>query len=500
MDAGMVDDSQKLLDDLQQYVFCEFPAKIAEQGKENALQSYLAAIKALGFINSFFGKIKCSSTKEEVKDYLKETIGLPLGLRNLLATGCWDVVKGWGIGHIVYSTFYVTDSKGEDDFGPVYKVIHLGWNKPMIAKIGSKLSREQFTQKAELWIGLGLHPHVSTALFVRVINNQPCIFVENYEGSNLLQLISPNSAFYLLPNVNQLVYQLFISIAWAIEYAHSKNTLHLNMKPENIICEQQNTTADPSQQDQKHVDRSNVQFKFKVAEFGSLPIVQQPQLHQQQRSRSNSIVDGTTDPANISSGRYEDVQTIKFHNFGYMSPECYRSVTAEPPTATRSPLSLGIPNLINIKEIVTSTRSGTTSPPVRSSGADISSASDVYSLGIIFLDVIRGQIQSPIQREEYCSHYSVNSTGAVQALIDEAFNLSPLPRMVLLPLKNLLQLCLSCDPARRPTAEALGEQLVRIYAQVFRQPYPRMKPRTARSTVGNLNNQALSAHELGRSP
>ena len=416
-----------MLGHLQQFLFHEFPARIADQGKEYALPTYLNAVKSEGFLQDFVVRIKNAESKKDLRDYLKDRLGLPLGLRNALVNGSWDVVRGWRIGHIIDSNFKVIGSYGEGSFGTVHKVLHVGWNKPLAVKVGAKIPLKDFIKEAELWIGLGVHPNIVTALFVRVIQRDPCIFIEAIEGGNLADLILQN--FYHHKQIGPTVYHFMISIGWALEHAHNSNIAHLDLKPENIMVES-NPTLD------------FVAYDFKVTDFGAARLITNLSPEDTENSVTTRVVGDT---------------------LVYMSPE----------------------QRIHLRSNAKNTFSHKLSFP-----------SDVFSMALVFLDVIRGNILDNVRKAEWIRHRDAGLQSATNNLIEEAIRQSPLPQAIIVPLKPLLQSCLEMDPSHRPTMDVLAYKLTRLYEVIFHSPYPLKKPKAARNTLGYLNNRALSEHEL----
>lgn len=75
------------------------------------------------------------------------------------------------------------------------------------------------------------HPHILQSRFCGIEKDTPFIFREIVDGFTLVQCIDPDS-----PQDELGCLKVLLSLCQAMEYAESKNTLHGDISPENILC------------------------------------------------------------------------------------------------------------------------------------------------------------------------------------------------------------------------------------------------------------------------
>lgn len=141
----------------------------------------------------------------------------------------------WTPGQLVDGLLEVREVLGEGGFGTVHRVYHRDWGldlavkAPRADRVANRRALEGFVQEANTWVGLGLHPHIVTCCFVRVMG-VPRIFVEFMAGGSLADWIAQGRPADL-PGVLDAAVQ----IAWAMDYAHSKGLVHRDLKPANCL-------------------------------------------------------------------------------------------------------------------------------------------------------------------------------------------------------------------------------------------------------------------------
>lgn len=143
---------------------------------------------------------------------------------------------GWRVGESVEGRYKVESVLGEGGFGSVHMVRDLGWKMNLAVKspredlVSSKASMERFVREANTWVGLGLHPHVVTCYFVRVIGGLPSIFVEYMEGGSLADWMRQGRVKGLKDCLDAA-----IQVCWAMEHAHRRGLVHRDLKPDNCM-------------------------------------------------------------------------------------------------------------------------------------------------------------------------------------------------------------------------------------------------------------------------
>jgi len=176
------------------------------------------------------------------------------------------VPADWKPGDVILDLYEVKpfDAAGRVDheqggFGRVHRVHHRGWNVDLAVKsprpglFASSRDQQKFLAECETWINLGLHPHIVSCHYVRVLGGIPRVFAEFVEGGNLKEWIDdgrlltsaavrengtgtdrPDRSQSHFPDL-KLVLDTAIQIAWAMAFAHSKGLVHRDLKPANVL-------------------------------------------------------------------------------------------------------------------------------------------------------------------------------------------------------------------------------------------------------------------------
>ncbi|MFA6317603.1 MAG: SUMF1/EgtB/PvdO family nonheme iron enzyme [Elusimicrobiota bacterium] len=145
-------------------------------------------------------------------------------------------VAGWRVGEVVDDLYEVASILGEGGFGSVHKVRHLGWHidlavkSPREDKVSSRKAMERFVHEANTWVGLGLHPHIVTCYFVRVVGGLPRIFIECLEGGSLKEWLEARRIVDA-----RTALDIAIQIGRAMERSHGAGLVHRDLKPGNCL-------------------------------------------------------------------------------------------------------------------------------------------------------------------------------------------------------------------------------------------------------------------------
>lgn len=157
-------------------------------------------------------------------------------------------IKTWAIGEVFEDLYEVLDIFDSGGMGRVYRVRHRGWDidlamkRPRADWLETHPTFADFEHECNVWINLGLHPHVATCHYVRRIEGVPCIFAEFVEGGTLREWIISKKLHRGGDDIARArILDIAIQFAWGLEWAHSHRLVHQDVKPGNVLV-----TADGS--------------------------------------------------------------------------------------------------------------------------------------------------------------------------------------------------------------------------------------------------------------
>ncbi|MFE0413585.1 protein kinase domain-containing protein [Streptomyces tendae] len=154
----------------------------------------------------------------------------------------------WRVGDEIEGLYRVTRVHLHGGMGLVYRVRHLGWDvdlavkSPRPALFRHPVGREGFLAEARTWISLGLHPHLCSCFYVRAVDGIPRIFAEYAAGGSLRDLLDRGRLRAMEPE-RALGFRLdlAIQVAWGLEHAHRRGVVHQDVKPANILLDEDGT-------------------------------------------------------------------------------------------------------------------------------------------------------------------------------------------------------------------------------------------------------------------
>jgi len=150
-------------------------------------------------------------------------------------------IEAWQPGDVILDTYEIKEKLGKGGFGVVYRVHHKAWNIDLAVKRALNLdetNKQTFIEEAEKWIELGLHPHIISCLYVRMIDNFPHTFAELAEGKSLRDWIIGNGYNLYEGEPQQVLRRILdiaIQFAWGLAYAHEQGLVHQDVKPQNAL-------------------------------------------------------------------------------------------------------------------------------------------------------------------------------------------------------------------------------------------------------------------------
>jgi WD40 repeat protein/Tfp pilus assembly protein PilF/predicted Ser/Thr protein kinase len=152
------------------------------------------------------------------------------------------VAAVWEPGDVILDEYEVKDVLGKGGFGTVYRVHHRGWDMDMAVKcpqpdrFRTLAQKETFVTECHTWMDLGLHPHVTTCHFVRVLGGIPRVFIECVEGGSLEDWIKKKKLYEGGPEkALERILDVSIQFARALHFAHEKGLVHQDIKPANVL-------------------------------------------------------------------------------------------------------------------------------------------------------------------------------------------------------------------------------------------------------------------------
>jgi serine/threonine-protein kinase len=156
-----------------------------------------------------------------------------------------DVTEPLRPGDVVDDTYEVQSTLGAGGMGVVYRVIHRGLKRPFAAKViharvaadGGFL--ERFEREA-VALGRLKHPNIVDVTDYGVErggNERPYLIMECLDGTTLAERLRSG------PVAAETALTMFEAIAAALDHAHSRGVLHLDLKPANISLNEAGATT-----------------------------------------------------------------------------------------------------------------------------------------------------------------------------------------------------------------------------------------------------------------
>jgi WD40 repeat protein len=162
-------------------------------------------------------------------------------MRKIKADGGAAVAE-WAVGDVILDEYEVTGVLGEGGMGKVYKVHHRNWDMDMAVKcpqpkaIRTQAQKGNFVRECHTWMDLGLHNHIATCHYVRVLDDVPRVFAEFVDGGSLKDWIEEGRLYEgSADEALERILDVAIQFAWGLQYSHEKGLIHQHVKPDNVM-------------------------------------------------------------------------------------------------------------------------------------------------------------------------------------------------------------------------------------------------------------------------
>ncbi len=159
-----------------------------------------------------------------------------------------QVAAEWKVGDVILDLYEVTALLGAGGMGKVYRAHHRGWNVDLAVKsprpeiFSLEGGKQSFVREAEVWVNLGLHPHIVSCYYVRTLGGIPRVFAECVDGGSLAEWVRSRRLYRGdTDSIQSRILDIAIQSAWGLEYAHQQGLIHRDIKPANILVEEDGT-------------------------------------------------------------------------------------------------------------------------------------------------------------------------------------------------------------------------------------------------------------------
>ncbi|MET7394899.1 serine/threonine-protein kinase [Dactylosporangium sp. NPDC005572] len=145
----------------------------------------------------------------------------------------------WRVGDVVDGRYEVLKVHEQGGMGLVYRVRHREWAVDLAVKSPRpEVPRDAFVAEAETWVSLGLHPHVCSCYYVRVLDGVPRAFAEYIAGGSLRDWIDDRRLYRGSETAAvERILDAAVQTAWALAHAHARSVTHRDVKPANILVD-----------------------------------------------------------------------------------------------------------------------------------------------------------------------------------------------------------------------------------------------------------------------
>lgn len=137
---------------------------------------------------------------------------------------------------------------GEPMRGGMGQVVHLYhnyWHKDVAMKqplekyFQSETGRRRFFEECDRWMSLGIHPNIVQCYLVNDVDGIPSVFMEWMEQGSLSAQVRSGKLYEGTgEQALSRVLDAALQMAQGLSYSHKKGILHLDVKPDNVLVDQ----------------------------------------------------------------------------------------------------------------------------------------------------------------------------------------------------------------------------------------------------------------------
>ncbi len=142
----------------------------------------------------------------------------------------------------VFADKYLVLAAFQGGMGAVFKVQHVDWDILLAMKcplpnlLQNQQAQRSFRHECDLWIYLGLHPHIATCYYMRRLQQHTYVFAEFVEAGSLRDWIMTRQLYRGGEEIALArILDIAIQTAWALDHAHKRQLVHQDVKPDNIM-------------------------------------------------------------------------------------------------------------------------------------------------------------------------------------------------------------------------------------------------------------------------
>jgi len=148
----------------------------------------------------------------------------------------------WQVGDVILDRYEVVAELGEGGMGKVLKVHDRYWNMDLAVKapraslFQTATQKENFLRECHSWMDLGLHNHIVTCHYVRVLGGIPRVFADFVDGGSLKDWIDEGTLYEEgRAKALERILDIAIQFAMGLQHAHEKGLIHQDVKPANVM-------------------------------------------------------------------------------------------------------------------------------------------------------------------------------------------------------------------------------------------------------------------------